>query len=303
MSAGTEYRAGKIYYYFAHGIGIVRMEKPYFSDIKTAVYDLTEYEGVGEGYMPLCNGMMRRYEAQNLTDGYVGSTVYTYVADEDGDIVIFADQCGIREIGSPITQYNSVLDEVLEKKFWESGNREEGWKYNSLNNLNIMLHFLCKPGWNTRRASRSIELGGFKMQLIEMLGENGDIPPAWDALYAWTALVRAAAFFGAGKKEEGYEHLEISYEYYRKWNEYEDGAEFETGKKEMLGDSRIVKNRGYILLPDGTRHLLSYENEFNNSATRILYYALTARRGWEWFNKVRDEDRFKEFINKAQLLK
>ena len=303
MSAGTKYRAGKIYYYFAFGVGIVRMEKPYFSDIKTAVYDLTEYEGTGEGYMPLYDGMMRRYEAQNLTDGYVGSVIYTYVADEDGDIVIFADKCGIREIGSPFTRYDSVFGEVLEKKFWESGNREEGWKYNSLNNLNIMLHFLCKPGRNTRRANRSIELNGFKMQLIEMFGENGDIPPAWHALYAWTALVRAAAFFGTDKKEEGYEHLEISYEYYQKWDEYEDGAELETGKNEMLGDSRIVKNRGYILSPDGTRHLLPYEDNFNANAPRVLYFALTACKGWEWFNKVREEDRFKEFISKAQLLK
>ncbi len=302
MSSGIEYRGGKIYYYFAPGIGIVRMEKPYWNDLATAVYELTEYEGTGEGYMPLCDGMMRRYDALNLTDGYVGSVVYTYAADDEGDIVIFADKCGIREVGSPVTQYNSVLDEVLEQQFWDAGNREEGWKYNSLNNLNLMIHFIARPSRNVRRPNRSVEINGFNMRLMEMFGD-GEVPPAWHALYAWTALIRAAAFFGAGRQEEGYEHLEISLEYYTKWNEYEDGAALEIGNKELFGDSKMIKGKSCVLLSDGTRKPIAYEYRFESSAPRILYYAMTAPRGWEWFNKVRTEDRFKALSEKAQKLK
>lgn len=302
MTAGMAYRGGKFYYYFAPGIGIVRMEKPYWGDSATAVYELTEYEGTGEGYMPLCDGMMRRYDALNLTDGYVGSSVYTYAADDDGDVVIFSDRCGVREIPAPVTQYCLVQNEVLEQQLWDAGNREEGWKYNSLNNFNLMMHYIAKPNRNTRRANRSIEINGFNMRLMEMFGEGNGVPPAWHALYAWVSLVRAAAFFGAGRSDEGYEHLEISLEYYAKWNEYEDGQELDTGYKEMFGDCKLLKGKGCALFPDGTRYPLEYEYRFRNSAASALFYAMTAPRGWEWFNKSRKEDRFNELVERAKLL-
>ena len=250
--------------------------------------------------MPLCDGMMRRYDAIGLTDGYVGSVVYTYAKDDDGDIVIFADRCGIRNILSAVTQYSSVQNEVFEQQFWDAGNREESWKYSSLNNFNLMLHFIARPGRNTRRANRSIEINGFNMRIMEQFGD-GEVPPAWHSLYAWIALVRAAAFFGAGRSEEGYEHLETALEYFTKWSEYEDGQELEPGKKEMFGDCKIIKNKGCVVFPDGTRYPLSYAYRFGPSLS-ILLYAMTAPRGWEWFNKVRVEDGFKEIAEKARKL-
>ena len=31
-----------------------------------------------------------------------------------------------------------------------------------------------------------------------------------------------------------------------------------------------------------------------------MFYGLTAPHGWEWFNSVRNEDRFKEYIERAK---
>ena len=110
-------------------------------------------------------------------------------------------------------------------------------------------------------------------------------------------------FFGAGRKEEGYEHLKKALEHYTKWSQYEDGAELETGKKEMFGEGKIIKGKDCILMPDGTRTPISYADNFEASAPRVLFYAMTAPRGWEWFNSVRSEERFKEIVEKAQKLK
>lgn len=33
-----------------------------------------------------------------------------------------------------------------------------------------------------------------------------------------------------------------------------------------------------------------------------MYYGLTAKRGWEWFNSVRDEERFKEYIDRVRAV-
>ena len=83
---GWAYRAGKKVYYFADGVGIVRTENEYRG--QTTVYELTSYTGEGEGYMPLADGMLRRYDALDLADGFVGAAEYSYVADENGDILI-----------------------------------------------------------------------------------------------------------------------------------------------------------------------------------------------------------------------
>lgn len=56
-----------------------------------------------QGYMPISDGLVRKYEAVGLTDGFYASSEYTYVADENGDIVIFADKCGIKNILAPTT--------------------------------------------------------------------------------------------------------------------------------------------------------------------------------------------------------
>ncbi|MFR5785356.1 MAG: hypothetical protein ACLUE4_09815 [Acutalibacteraceae bacterium] len=68
---GWAYRAGKKVYYFADGVGIVRTENEYRG--QTTVYELTSYTGAGEGYMPLADGMLRRYDALDAADGFVGA--------------------------------------------------------------------------------------------------------------------------------------------------------------------------------------------------------------------------------------
>ena len=43
------------------------------------------------------------------------------------------------------------------------------------------------------------------------------------------------------------------------------------------------------------KYLLEYD-------VSIMHYGMTAQRGWEWFNSVRDEERFKEYIERARKL-
>jgi hypothetical protein len=33
-----------------------------------------------------------------------------------------------------------------------------------------------------------------------------------------------------------------------------------------------------------------------------MHYGMTAKRGWEWFNSVREEERFKEYIKRAEIM-
>lgn len=294
MTDGWEYRGGKKVYYFAPSIGIVRTENEYCDGTRTAVYELTSYEGTGDGYMPMSDGLVRRYDALDLTDGYVGGVEYTYVHNNKGQTVIFKDAVGIRKTMSPITQYSTVQCEVKENQIYNSGNWQEGQMLYGVNNFKLLLHMLSRPSHNIYTAKRSIEIHGFNMRLIELLGEDGKVPPAWYSLYAWSALIRSAAYFGNGEKENGYRHLEIAAEYYDKANSFEDGELLDVGNADVTGCIKYVCNTEKVLLSNGNYEPLDYD--CMKKTPYVLYNVLNMNSGWEWFNSVRNEERFKEYI-------
>lgn len=301
MEDGWSYRGGKKVYYFAEGIGIVRTENEYCGGARTAVYELTSYEGVGEGFMALADGLVRRYDALDLTDGFVGAVEYTYVADEDGDIVVFADRTGIRELPPPITQYSAIEGEAMEERLWDQGKWQATQVKNGANNFHLILHLLARPSYNRNNAPRSVEINGFNLDLLHLLGEDGEVPPAWQGIYAWRAVVRAAALFGNKQTEEGYGQLELALKACEQIAQFKKGDLLDAGKKELLGGAQYKYGCGMIQLSDGTREPVSYQWELEYDASN-MYYSVTAPRGWEWFNCVRSEERFKEYVERAKKL-
>lgn len=293
------YITGKKVYYFAEGIGIVKTENEYFNGAKIAVYELTEYEGTGKGYMPMADGLFRRYEAVGLTDGFVGGAEYTYVEDEDGDIVIFSNQIGMKEKLPPITQYSSIQGEIIEEKLWEEGKWQEGHMKYAENNLHLFLHMIARPSRNRMNAKRSIEINGFYMNMMENFGQNGEVPPAWYGLYSRTALIRSAALFGDGRKEDGYDALDIAVRYCEMNSMFKPGDLLETGNEEMFCGIKYEYGKGFIILGDGSKEPISYDYHLRFNTSDLLYH-LTCEHGWEWFNSVREEERFIEYIHRVQ---
>ncbi len=301
MTDGVSYRGGKKTYYFAEGIGIVRAENEYFGGARVAVYDLTSYEGTGEGYMPMADGLVRHYDALDLTDGFVGAAEYTYVADEDGNIVIFSDRTGIRELPPPITQYAAIQSELMEEILWDRKERQETHALHALNNVQLMIHYLARPTWNRGYPDRSIGMCEFKKNLIKLFGDGKTVPPAWCALYAWLSTIQAAAFFGKGDKEKGYESLDDAYKHYQRWSEFAKGEELSLGNPIEFGNIKFRKGDDVIVTPDGKKEPTDYDYRINTSDS-LFYRVLVAKSGWEWFNSVREEDRFKEYVDKAKEL-
>ena len=299
MEDGLSYRSGKKVYYFADGIGIVRVENEYCSGARTAVYELTSYEGVGEGFMPLADGFVRRYDAIGLTDGFVGAVEYTYVADEDGDIVVFADRTGIREVPPPITQYGAIDAEVVEERLWNENKHKESRLCHDVNNFNIICHFLGRTSRYTYMPEKAVAWNKYRLKIMEGMGD-GNVPDAWLGHYASSSFRTACALFGAGKRDEGYEWLEKAFEVYPKWNSIPDGAEMDVGDPMIYGGIKVVKGKGLIKLPDDTIEPITYAHLFNGGD--LMYYAMTASHGWEWFDSIRHEEKFKEYIERARKL-
>ena len=170
-----------------------------------------------------------------------------------------------------------------------------------VNYFKLILHMISRPSHNIYTAKRSIEIHGFNMKLIELLGEDGKVPPAWCSLYAWSALIRSAAYFGNSEKENGYRHLEIAAEYYEKANSFEDGALLDVGNADVTGGIKYVCNTEKVLLSNGNYEPLDYGFRMKKTPY-VLYNVLNMNSGWEWFNSVRNEDQFKELIERAKRL-
>ncbi|MCH5201532.1 MAG: hypothetical protein J1F60_11310, partial [Oscillospiraceae bacterium] len=176
---GLSYRSGKKEYYFAPNVGIIRFVSSYCQDSRHVVYELSFYDGTGEGYMPLKDGMVRRYDALDLTDGFSGSAEYTYAADTDGRIIIFEDRCGIKKRIDDITQYSSIRDEIIEERLWNEWKHDESRIRHDVNNFNILTHFLGRNARFWARPERAAAWQKHKMKLLEFLGDGEGVPRAW----------------------------------------------------------------------------------------------------------------------------
>lgn len=90
----TSYFGGKSDCWYAEGIGFVKFTHR-IDDHTMAVWQLTEYTGVGEGYFPVVDGLYRKYEPDCIGDGYRAALEYTFDSDEQ-DTCVFCNITGVQ---------------------------------------------------------------------------------------------------------------------------------------------------------------------------------------------------------------
>ena len=299
---GLTYRGGNKEYYFARGVGIVRTVSEYCEGTRKAVYELTSYTGTGEGYMPICDGMRRRYDAIGLTDGYIGAAEYEYVADPtDGHIVIFADRTGIRQLPPPISRYASVHGETVEEELWKEGKKDESAIQHHLNSLRLMMHHLGRTHRSRCTPEQAAAWWKHRASLIESFGEDGEVPQGWLGTYADSLLIVALASFGCGKTEEGYALLERVFELYPKWLAIPKGEELALDDGHIFGGIKLIKGEKMFRLPDGKKEWGVLNSMlFTLPNARRLHEALTKESGWEWFDSVRNDESFQTYVTRAK---
>lgn len=299
---GQAYRGGRRTYYFAPGVGLVKVEIYTKMGSKSA-YELTSYEGTGEGYMPIEEGMKRRYEDLGLTDGYVGAAEYNYAKDCEGKTVIFSDSTGIRQKPQKITRYDSIMGEQEEERLDDEEKYNEANLEGCCNAINILLYQMTKGFhhfWDAvTRAKRFL----YNYRLMEAAG-NGVIAPAFYARASRTCLLAAVAFIGGGQKDEGYKYLELALDYAEKWKAIPEGEKLSFGDEAVFGNIVYIKGQSVIELPDGSRREIDADGSIDGwlSDSGLIYSSMTATSGWEWFDPARNDERYKKLTERAKKL-
>ncbi len=303
MGEYTQYRAGKKEYYFAPGVGIVKTVNYNQKDSSASSFELAAWEGAGED-MPFEDGLIRRYEAVGLTDGFAASAEYAYVRDEDGNIVVFEENVGVRIAPRGVTRYDSIEAEQRERALNDEEKYEEGAALGGYNNFMVLYHELRRLpcGENTLRNAAWQK---YHIRRCEAAGENGQTPPAFLGFCTKMALWAASDLAGCGEKEESYAYIERAIEYERRWMASPKGEKLSVGDPLVFGGIKYVKGEGVIELPDGGRKQLDddwFVDRNWNMETCAVYYALTAPRGWERFDSIRNEERYKALVERAKAL-
>ena len=124
LPGGWSYRGGKKEYWFAEGVGIVKMSAVFEEEKPLCVWELTEYRGEGEGFFPAADGLFRRYEPRDLRHGYHASVEYTFDEDESG-IIIFRNALGTQDRKNYEMDLENIKRKEEEKKAKEAAAKEE----------------------------------------------------------------------------------------------------------------------------------------------------------------------------------
>ena len=197
--------------------------------------------------------------------------------------------------------YNAFCCEVLEERLWRQGKWDESRIRFDANNLWILLHFMFRNNRNLAAPERAVEWYRNHIRLIEFFGENGEIPRAWWGKYANLHFRVACASFGCGNNEQAWAYLEKAFELYPRWLEISCGEALELGRFSLFNAVKAIKNKWRILVPGAGEEYCSYSYVFCHDSG-AMYYAMTAPHGWEWFNGIREDERFQAAVERAKAL-
>ncbi len=212
-----------------------------------------------------------------------------------------SDEEADKWLGMSAPKYNSISYEILEARLWELGRHDESREMFCYNNLHILLHFLGRERRHYGKPEMAVAWYSQSLKIVESLSENGEIPKAWLGFYADTVFRLACAEFGLGKKEDGYKHLEDAFELYPKWLEIPKGTILDLGNSIFGGMKIEVQGDWNVSLPGGKKYPVGYSYFFHLRSDE-MYTAMTYEHGWEWFNSVREEPKFKEYVARAKEL-
>lgn len=196
--------------------------------------------------------------------------------------------------------------EAYEDRYQHLGDEERHWEWRYAGNLLQTAYMICRLSVHKNYNNAPGESVAFNSMYLSILNgvlnisEGDPVPDGWIPEYYIEYVRLAAAYIAVGEKEKGYLYLEKALELYERWSALPDKAPLDAGNPIFYGRTKLIKNDWRILLPD------CEERTF----IRGLYHSvadlselMTRKSGWGWFDTVREEERYKEILEKALALK
>lgn len=196
--------------------------------------------------------------------------------------------------------YGYTRGEIYEERLLNQGKYEEMRPQMHKNNLSLMLHVIARPVTHMGNPNISIGHNEYLRKVIRTFGENGEIPDGWIGKYAFITMRNAAALFGAGKIDEGFAMLDEAIAAYKKTFSLPDDVPLSLGAPGFFGDITVTKHMVAGLCDTFSVEMDAESYYMQNP--HYLYNLLTIRRGWEWFDCVREDGRFLKVTAEAKAM-
>ncbi|MGM9636520.1 MAG: helix-turn-helix domain-containing protein [Eubacteriales bacterium] len=195
--------------------------------------------------------------------------------------------------------------DILEERYRLLGDRDKYLNSHYANNLEAVIHLFGREVQNPyRTAEGSAMWQKLLLLMMESFG-GGSLPDGWTYWYILTRLRLAAALCGSGETEQSLHELEELLPLVKQWYTIPYGTLLNLGLPTFFGEMKMKKegfNKGeyhQIYAPDGSASFIIEKIENPNFD---LYACLTKSDGWEWFDPVRNDPRFKAVVEQAKAL-
>lgn len=188
--------------------------------------------------------------------------------------------------------------EIYEERYEFSEESEKYWMYRYAGNflrMSLAIGRLREHKSYRGKPKDSVMWNTMYLNILDGITQN-TIPDGWIGEYCKQYARLSAAYFGLGEKEIGYSYLEKAVELNKRWKEIPEQALLDLGNPLFFGETKLIKNDWKIILPNGKKlALLMGITQWPFSVAEVM----TAQKGWEWFDSVRNEERWSKILADA----
>lgn len=213
--------------------------------------------------------------------------------------------CDEEEIGALLNRDSTFWyegrHEIYEKRYKLSGQEEKYWIIRNAGNFlrtSAMIARMREHKSYIGKPEDSVAWNTMYLNILIGITQN-TIPDAWIPEYTMQYIRLSAAYFGLGDNENGYSYLEKALELSKRWHEFPENALLDLGNPLFFGETKLIRNDWHIQLPNGEKLpiLQGFKSEIASLAS-----IMEAEKGWEWFNSVRNEERWSAILSEAESL-
>ncbi|MBQ7921987.1 MAG: helix-turn-helix transcriptional regulator [Clostridia bacterium] len=198
--------------------------------------------------------------------------------------------------------YTACRRDILELCLVDQRNYDELILRKGANMLERVCYLMTSNPGNWNDPQKAAAESAYLLEPMQSFGENKEIPPAWLGWYGENLLRLAYHLFRSGHDEEGYANLDKAYEIFVEWGKIPNDTALSLGHDWLFHGIKAVKNEWMYQFPDGKKEYSKRMTIFSDKA-RFMYAAMTSPgRGWDGFDRVREETRFRQILTKAKEL-
>lgn len=211
---------------------------------------------------------------------------------------------------------------IREERYTWRKEFEKAEAYHAANNVmlvnRLLDHMEKSPRYYRGKPERSVELNGQRVRIIETFGVDvsGEIADGWLGEYAIALQRLAAGYCGNGQTEEGLALLERALAVHRRMVALPNDVPRSLGNPALFGETAVVcygqdrdeHDQRIIDFAEGMWMYLRGAEDVHVlllphlRQSNDLYRVLTAKKGWEWFDCVRDDPRYLALVKAAREL-